>query len=115
MKNKENYLEKIPSRSVDINWSTDGNGMVILDVENKGIVNRIFQKLLKKPKISHIHLDEFGSFIWPIIDGEKSIMDIGKIVEEHFGDKANPLYERLAKYFQILDNYKFVKWIDKEK
>ena len=86
MKNKENYLEKIPSRSADINWSTDENGIVILDVENKGIVNRIFQKLLKKPRISHIHLDEFGSFIWPVIDGKKTIIDIGVIVEEHFGD-----------------------------
>lgn len=115
MKNKENYLEKIPSHSADINWSADEKGMVILDVENKGVVNRIFQKLLKKPKISHIHLDEFGSFIWPVIDGKKSIFDIGVIVEEHFGEKANPLYERLAKYFQILDNYKFIKWIDREK
>jgi len=115
MKSKENYLERIPSRSADITWSTDENRLVILDVENKGIVNRLFQKFLKKPKVSHIHLDEFGSFIWPILDGEKSILDIGIIVDEHFGEKAKPLYERLAKYFQILDNYKFVKWIDKEK
>lgn len=115
MKNKENYLEKIPVHSEDLNWSADENGMITLDIENKGIVNRLAQKLLKKPKVSHIHLDEFGSYIWQIIDGEKSIIDIGVKVGEHFGEKANPLYERLAKYFQTLENYKFIKWIDKEK
>ena len=43
-------------------------------------------------------------------DGEKNIIELGKEVEKHFGEKANPLYERLAKYFQILDSYHFVEW-----
>ena len=51
-----------------------------------------------------------GSFVWPLIDGEKDIVALGKLVEEHFGEKANPLYERLAKYFQILDSYGFIEW-----
>jgi len=84
--------------------------MVTLDVENKWAVNRIAQKLLKKPKVSHIHLDEMGSFVWPLIDGEKTIMDIGIPVEEHFGEKAKPLYERLAQFFRILENYHFIEW-----
>lgn len=112
MKNKvnENYLEKIPVKNPEIGWKTDEEGKVTLEIENKGVFNRIFQKLLKKPKISYIHLDEMGSFIWPLIDGEKDIIELGKFVEEHFGEKAKPLYERLAKYFQILESYGFVKW-----
>ena len=71
---KENYLEKIPLKNPEINWTTDDNGIVTLEVENKGIANTIAQKLLKKPKISYIHLDENGSFIWPLIDGEVSLL-----------------------------------------
>ena len=108
--NKENYLEKIPERSGGLGWKIDGNGIVTLEIENKGIVNKVAQKLFKKPKISYVHLDETGSFVWQIMDGKKSIIDLGKEVEEKFGDKASPLYERLAKYFQILDSYGFVKW-----
>ena len=74
--------------------------------------NRLFQKLLKKPKISYIHLDEMGSFIWPMLDGEKTVLEIGKAVEIEFGDKANPLYERLVKYFEILKSYNFI-YLDK--
>ena len=81
---------------------------VTLEIENKGVWNTIFQKLLKKPRISYIHLDEIGSFVWPLIDGEKTITEIGKAVENRFGDKANPLYERLVKYFRILESYHFI-------
>ena len=44
------------------------------------------------------------------MDGEKDIIAIGKEVEEQFGEKANPLYERLAKFFQVLDSYHFITW-----
>ena len=105
-----NYLEKVPVRPARIMWSADEEGIVTLDIENTGLFNRIAQKLLHKPKVSHIHLDEMGSFVWPLIDGEKDIVALGKLVEEHFGEKANPLYERLAKYFQILESYEFIEW-----
>ena len=51
-----------------------------------------------------------GSFIWPLLDGKKDIVELGKLVETEFGEKASPLYERLAKYFQILESYEFIEW-----
>lgn len=108
-KNSENYLEKKPVRA-NIQWDTDENGNITLHVENKGAMNKIAQVLFKKPKISYIHLDEMGNFIWPLLDGEKDITEIGKEVKEHFGDKAEPLYERLAKYIQTLESYRFVEF-----
>ena len=94
----------------EIEWSQDENGIVTLSVENKGVFNRIAQTLFKKPKISYIHFDEIGSFIWPLLDGEKMILEFGELVDERFGEAAHPLYERLAKYFQILESYGFVRF-----
>lgn len=105
----QNYLERKPIRIIE-NWSTDENGIVTLEKENKGIFNKIAQVLLKKPKISFIHLDEMGSFIWPLLDGKTDIIELGEKVKEHFGEKAEPLYERLAKYIQILESYNFIKF-----
>ena len=99
----------IPVRNPEINWTTDEKGIITLEIENKGVANRIAQTLLKKPKITYIHLDENGSFVWPLIDGKKTVMDIAQLVEEHFGEKAHPLYERLVKFFQILESYNFAK------
>ena len=106
----ENYLEKKPICKNGLNWSKDENGNVTLEMENKGVANRIMQKLIKKPKISYIHFDEMGSFVWPLMDGERDILEIGKFVEEHFGEKANPLYERLAQYFKTLEKYNFIEY-----
>ncbi len=106
----KNYLEGIPLRHPDINWSKDNEGLVTLEIENTGFMNRVAQKLFKKPKISYVHLDEMGSFVWPVMDGEKNLIKIGEEVKEHFGEKAEPLYERLAKYFQILESYHFIQW-----
>lgn len=112
MKNKKqqtNYLEMIPVRNPEINWTTDDDGIITLEIENKGAANRIAQKLLKKPKITYIHLDENGSFVWPLIDGKRTVMDIAQLVDAQFGEAAKPLYERLVKFFQILESYHFAQ------
>lgn len=110
---KENYLERIPKRPEKYGYTVSDDGIVTLNIENKGVFNKIAQKIFRKPKISYVHLDEMGSFIWPLMDGKTDITEIGKYVEEKFGEAANPLYERLAKYFQILDSYGFVEWVEK--
>ena len=107
----KNYLERIPVHPENIPWKTDENGIVTLEIENKGAMNRIAQKLFKKPKVSYIHLDKTGSFVWPLIDGKKSISDLAADVDAHFGEEAHPLYERLAQFFRVLDSYKFISWV----
>lgn len=106
----ENYLERVPCRPASIAWTTDGEGIVTLEIENTGWANRIAQKLFGRPKVSFIHLDKIGSFVWPLMDGEKDITALGRLVEKKFGEEAHPLYERLAQFFRILDSYHFVEW-----
>lgn len=114
MKNKkvisENFLDKKPAHKESLKWTQNESGEVTLELENTGLANRIAQKLLKKPKISYIHLDQMGNFIWPLIDGERDITAIGELVREHFGEKAEPLYERLAQYFKTLESYGFINF-----
>ncbi len=110
-KNDTNYLDKIPVHP-DLKWSADENGIVTLEIENKGAMNKIAQKLFKKPKVSYIHLDKTGSFVWPLIDGKRSIADLANDVDAHFGEEAHPLYERLAQFFRVLDSYKFINWVE---
>ena len=105
----ENYLEKIPVAKNGLRWETDADGKVTLCIDNAGFFNRLAQRFFKKPKVSYVHLDENGSFVWPLIDGKRTVMDIAQLVDAHFGEKAKPLYERLVKFFQILESYNFAK------
>ena len=64
-----NYLDLIPERSAQLRWHTDIRGRMVLEIENKGAFNTIAQKLFGKPRYTKIHLDDNGTFIWPLIDG----------------------------------------------
>ena len=109
-KGEENLAEKIPVRSERITWDSDADGRVTIHVENRGVMKRITQILLRKPKVSHIHLDEIGSYVWSLIDGEMTVAEIAGPFEEHFGERVHPTYERLGQYFSILVSYGFAEW-----
>lgn len=44
----------------------------------------------------------------------KPVQELALLVKEHFGDKAEPLYPRIVKYFQIMESYEFVHFINKK-
>lgn len=106
-KTSPNYLEFVPVINEKIK-SEIVDGQVTVFQENTGFFNFIAQKLFKKPRISQIHLDEMGNFIWPLMDGKRNIMEIADLVNEEFGEKANPLYDRLVQYIKTLEAYGFI-------
>ena len=110
-----NYLDMIPERSGQLRWHEDIRGKMVLEIENKGAFNTIAQKLFNKPRYTKIHLDQNGTFIWPLIDGKKTVAEIAALGKEEFGEKAEPLYPRIVKYFQIMESYHFVDFINKPK
>ena len=107
---QDNYLDYVPIISDKHKWEADEEGDVTIFIENKGFFNWLAQKLLKKPKVSQLHLEKFGSYIFPLIDGKASIYEIGQKVGAHFGDEAEPLYPRLAEYFKMLQSYGFIEY-----
>ena len=119
MKNKKkesqiNYLDLVPERSSQLRWHEDIRGKMVLEVENKGAFNTIAQKLFHRPRYTKIHLDENGTFIWPLIDGEKNsgrYCSTGK--KSSSERKQSHLYPRIVRYFQIMESYHFVSFINK--
>lgn len=105
-----NYLDLKPVRASSMKWYTDRKERVVLEVENTGFMNRIAQKVFDRPQYTKVHLDEMGTFVWPLIDGEKTVNDIALLVKERFGEKAEPLYPRIVKYFQIVESYHFISF-----
>ena len=103
-----NYLEYVPAHKQEIKYDISEDKKVTLLQENTGLFNWIAQKLFKKPRVSQIHLDEMGNFIWPLIDGKRNLIEISELVHEEFGDKAEPLYNRLVQYIKTLEAYEFI-------
>ena len=103
-----NYLEQIPVKNPEFPWKENEQGIVTVDMVHKGLFDKLAQKLWITPKVSHIKLDRFGSFVWKQMDGNRNIIAIGALVREEFGDQAEPLYERLAKFVKMLRDNRFV-------
>ena len=108
-----NYLDLIPQRAETLRWHTDeATGLITPEVENTGVFNTIAQKVFHKPRTTQVHLDETGSYLWPLIDGRKTVAQLADCMKQQFGEKAEPLYPRIIKYFQIVESYHFIKFLN---
>ena len=112
-KTKDNYLDRIPVIN-DKKWNVLEDGLVEVVVENKGFYHSIAQRFFHKPRYSFIKLDAYGSCVWQEIDGRKTIYEIGQILQQNHKGAANQLYERLARFFGILEQNKYIRFVRPE-
>ncbi len=108
-KQKKNYLDLIPERAEGLSWEKGEDGIIVLQTENTGLFNRMAQKLFRRPRFTNVHMDKYGSFLWPLLDGEKTVKELAILQKEAFGEEVEPLYPRIVKYFQIMESYHFIR------
>lgn len=104
-----NYLELTPTRSYED--MTEENGMLSILIPR--FANKILVKLivpmLKSPYVK-VKLDEFGSEVWRQIDGKKNVQEIADILKMKFGEKIEPVGERLTNYLTQIHRYNFISF-----
>lgn len=113
IKKDENFLDYIPVRNPEFEWKIKENGLAEVSVINKGFFNKIAQTVFRRPRVSHIELDEYGTFMWENIDGESDILALSEKMKAHFGEKAEPVLERLVKFIKILQTNQFISYKSK--
>ncbi|MBP3927406.1 MAG: PqqD family protein [Clostridium sp.] len=114
-KKNENYLDYIPVIDPRNTWETGTNGRVTIHMVHRGFFAWIAQRFFHRPRVSHIDLDELGSFLFCQINGERTVGTLAELVREAFGSKAEPLYPRLVKYMQILRNNHFIYFAGRDR
>ena len=102
-----NLLELIPDQNIQSEKTDDGFYVLLKPkYSHPWFVKNVLPRL-KNPYFK-IKLDDIGSFIWTLCDGQKTVEEIGRKMKEKFGDRVEPLYERLGTYFQNLEKNKFI-------
>lgn len=48
------------------------------------------------------------------IDGVKTVGQLALELKEAYGERAEPLYDRLVKYMQILHNNRFILFVGRD-
>ena len=110
MKNEEqNLFDLIPERKNEYEKTEDGIVWIIQPKFTNKFMVKYVLPYLKRPFFK-VELDEFGSKVWEYIDGKNTIEQIGKVLHADFGEKIEPVYDRLAMFFQQLHRLKFIQY-----
>ncbi|MBD3289949.1 PqqD family peptide modification chaperone [candidate division KSB1 bacterium] len=111
MKNKEsvNLLDLIPVQNVD-STTNDENLIVLLKpkLKNRYLKKYVLSKM-KSPNYK-INLDDFGTSVWKSINGRNTVAEIGDKLRSEFGEKIEPVYERLSLFIKILEKNKLITY-----
>jgi hypothetical protein len=104
-----NYLELTPGRLFEHIIEENGKVSVLIPRFTNFLLVKTLAPMLKSPFVK-TKFDEFGSQVWLEIDGKKKVVDISSSLREKFGEKIEPVEERLTKFLTQLYNYKFVSF-----
>lgn len=104
----KNYLDTVFIPNPERKWSERKDGIIVVDIEHKGFFPKIAQKFFKKPKVSHIALDSYGTALWKALDGERSVFDIVNLMKEQFPDEEERMLDRVITFLHTLQTNRFV-------
>ena len=108
IKIKANYMDVVYWKNPSFSWSDGEDGTVVIDVPNTGFFNKIAQTFFHRPRISHISLDVYGSTVWNSLDGENTVFDIVRHMEETFPDEKEKMLDRVVSFMKTLDDNRYI-------
>ncbi len=104
MVTNEDILNIVFKISENIEYEVNENGIVTVIEKQDHQIQNLFRKLkFNIPEYKKIELDEYASTVFLEIDGTKTVNELGNILQIKFGEKVNPLYERLLVFLNHID------------
>ena len=104
-----NYMDLVFVKNEDRPWSQKEDGIVEIQMENKGFFNAIAQKFFKRPRFSRISLDAYGSKLWLSIDGNNTVTQIVEAMENAFPSEKDKMLNRVVQFLNTLELHSFIK------
>ena len=108
-KHRINLLELIPERTHEWITTDEGKVKILVPKYGKNAVGAWLARHLQQPYI-YIQLDHIGSEVWLACDGNSTVNQIGRQLQQKFGEEIEPVYDRLGLFFKQLEQNKFIRW-----
>ena len=103
----------VPVRNVKWETSEEGHVVLLRPKYRNGILARILLPRMKNPYFK-IKLDEIGTAVWLLCDGESCVADIAENLKEEFGDKIEPCVGRLELFLAHLEGSGYLEFTNVE-
>ncbi|RDY27407.1 PqqD family peptide modification chaperone [Romboutsia weinsteinii] len=102
--NNEAVLNMIFKICDNVEYEIDKKGIVTILEKQDHKVQQFFRKLkFKIPMYKKVELDKYSSYIFSQIDGEKTVKDLGEVLDLKYGKESHPLYERLLLFLNHIE------------
>lgn len=102
----KNLLDLTPYRRAK--WRIEKGVIVIRRPRYRSRMVRRIAKFLGLPLFYTIRLDSKSSRVWNLIDGRRTVRDIGERMSALYGEEIEPLYGRLAVLLSIMRNNELI-------
>jgi hypothetical protein len=106
---ERNLLALVPERTKDYVLRDDGLVDVIIPRFGDGRVAKVLETLIKRTPIL-LKLDEIGTLTWHLCDGKHTVEEIGDQMDRTFGQRVEPVYDRLALFFKEMERRELIRW-----
>ena len=108
-----NLLELVPRRTAEHETDDEGLITVLMPRFRNRLMKRLFEPRHKSPFIK-IKLDDVGSEVWLLCDGARNVGEIADLLKAKFGERIEPCYDRLGKFFRQLEGAHFIAYVNLE-
>ena len=104
-----NLLEIAPVRLAE--WEEiEGRVVVHRPLSPARGPRRLWERFVYELAAKRIRLDEMGSHVWLLLDGEHTVGQVADRLRERFGDEIEQAEERLGQLLHVLHREKFIEY-----
>ncbi len=90
-------------------WFEEDGLVVVRTPRFKGKVGKALVGVLKRDQDFNLRLDDFGSFVWRLIDGERTVGEISEATVEGLDAEEGTAQQRLIMFLRSLNNVGVVR------
>jgi hypothetical protein len=108
-----NLFDLVPAKAGHIVTEKEGELSVIVFPRFRSKFMLRFFVLKNKSALIRVRLEEHGTAVWDLIDGQRTVGEIAEALAEHFNCEENYEY-RIVKYLGQLHQQGFVKYMERK-
>jgi hypothetical protein len=90
-------------------WFEEDGLVVVRAPRFKGRAGKTLVGVLGRDQEYNLRLDEFGSFVWRLIDGERTVGELSDATVEGMGAEEETAHHRLVMFLRSLNNMGVVR------
>lgn len=107
-KKRQNTLDVICIPDPGRPWTEEKDGRIVVVMVHRGFFHWMARRFFRRPDVSYIALDDYGSTLWKELDGKQTVCDIITKMKQYFPAEQSQMQERVVAFMDTLARNHFI-------